>query len=291
MRAMQVAFIGLGAMGSRMATRLAAHGMTLRLWNRSAMQPGSRLGSRLGASFFAQSPREATLGAQFIVTMVADAHALAAVARGPRGIVAGLERGATWVDMSTVGRPIVVSLSAAARRRGARLVDAPVSGTLGPAERGELVAFVGGDMRRAAPILSVLCRRTIHAGAVGQGQALKVAVNGLGAHHLVAFATMLAVAERAGLRRRVVLDAFTTGAFASPSYVGKKAKVLARRYDPEFTLALTLKDARLATAMARAVGMSVPVLARVTREISRGVDAGLGDRDLFALETLYSRRT
>jgi 3-hydroxyisobutyrate dehydrogenase len=126
---------------------------------------------------------------------------------------------------------------------------------------------------------------------VGQGQALKVAVNGLGAHHLVAFATMLAVAERAGLRRRVVLDAFTTGAFASPSYVGKKAKVLARRYDPEFTLALTLKDARLATAMARAVGMSVPVLARVTREISRGVDAGLGDRDLFALETLYSRRT
>ncbi len=282
MRPMNVAFIGLGAMGSRMAARLAAHGMTLQVWNRS--------GSRLGSLVFAESPREAARGARFVVTMVADAHALTAVARGPRGILAGLERGAVWVEMSTVGRPIVRTMAAAAKRRGAHLVDAPVSGTLGPAERGELVAFVGGDVRRAAPILRILCRRTIHAGAVGQGQALKVVVNGLGAHHLVAFATMLAVAERAGLCRRVVLDAFTTGAFASPSYVGKKAKVLARRYDPEFTLALTLKDARLATAMAREVGMSVPVLARVAREIGRGVAAGLGDRDLFALETMYPRR-
>jgi len=282
---MKVAFIGLGAMGSRMATRLAAHGMSLSVWNRSAVR--LRAGDSLAV---AESPREAARGARFVVTMVADAPALTAVARGPRGILAGLERGATWIDMSTVGRPIVLSMSAAAKRRGARFVDAPVSGTLGPAERGELVAFVGGDVRRAEPILRVLCRRTIHAGAVGQGQALKVVVNGLGAHHLVAFATMLAVAERAGLRRRVVLEAFTTGAFASPSYVGKKSKVLARRYDPEFTLALTLKDVRLATAMARAVGMSVPVLARVAREISRGVDAGLGDRDLFALESMYPRR-
>jgi 3-hydroxyisobutyrate dehydrogenase-like beta-hydroxyacid dehydrogenase len=266
-----------------MAARLAAHGMSVAVWNRSGVR------GKL-ARFAASSPREAARGARFVVTMVADAHALAAVARGRNGILVGIERRATWVEMSTVGRPIALELARSTRERGAWFVDAPVSGTLGPAERGELVAFVGGDAKRAAPILRALCRRAIHAGAVGQGQALKVAVNGLGAHHLVAFATMLAVAERAGLRRRVVLDAFTTGAFASPSYVGKKAKVLARRYDPEFTLDLTLKDARLATAMARAVGMSVPVLARVTREIGRGVEAGLGPRDLFALEMLYSRQ-
>ena len=128
------------------------------------------------------------------------------------------------------------------------------------------------------------------AGTVGHGQALKVIVNGLGAHHLVAFATMLAVAERAGLARRVILDAFTSGAFASPSYVGKKQKVLARTYEPEFTLALTLKDAKLAASLARDVGFDAPVLRGVTREVARGVDAGLGDRDLFALETLYDRK-
>jgi glyoxylate/succinic semialdehyde reductase len=285
MHVMKAAFIGLGAMGSRMAARLATHGIELSVWNRSGVSAKRHARMRVCGS-----PREAASGVAFVVTMVSDARALAAVARGPRGILSALERGATWIDMSTVGRPIVVELAAAAAKRGGCLVDAPVSGTLGPAERGELVAFVGGDARHVAgamPILRLLCRRVIRAGKVGQGQALKVAVNGLGAHHLVAFATMLAVAERAGLRRSVVLEAFTTGAFASPSYVGKKAKVLARRYAPEFTLALTLKDARLATAMAGDVGMKVPVLERVTREIRRGVSKGLGDRDLFALETIY----
>jgi 3-hydroxyisobutyrate dehydrogenase-like beta-hydroxyacid dehydrogenase len=274
---MKVGFIGLGAMGSRMAKRLDTHGMTVSPWNRS----------KVAGFTLSRSPREAVRGARFVVTMVSDARALRAVAKGRSGILAGLERGAVWVDMSTAGQPIALDLAREAKARGAYFVDAPVSGTLGPAERGELVAFVGGDARRAGPILRVLCKRVIRAGAVGQGQALKVVVNGLGAHHLVAFATMLGVATHAGLSRRVAIEAFTTGAFASPSYVGKKKKVLSRRYAPEFTLALTQKDAGLAVAMARAVGVDVPVLRRVTREIQRGVEAGLGSRDLFALETIY----
>ncbi len=266
-----------------MAARLAASGAIVAAYNRTP--------KRLKNVAIVQSPKAAAEGARFVVTMVSDARALANVSRGSRGILAGLARGAVWLEMSTVGRPIVLALAAEARKRGATLIDAPVSGTLGPAERGELVAFVGGNARKAAPILRVLCKKWISTGAVGQGQALKVVVNGIGAHHLVAFATMLATGERAGLSRHVLLEAFTNGAFASPSYVGKKAKVLARRYDPEFTLALTLKDAKLAAALAREVGLDVPVLRRVAREVARGVAAGLGPRDLFSLETLYSRDT
>ncbi len=273
---MRVAFVGLGAMGSRMAKRLVHAGFDVVGWSRNQ--------SRASGVKRAPSLAEAVRRADFVVTMVSDERALRAVAPG---ILSELGRGAVWVEMSTSGRPIALHLAREAKKRGAHVVDAPVSGTLGPAERGELVAFVGGDPKRAEPILRALCKHWIHAGKVGQGQALKVVVNGLGAHHLVAFATMLAVAERAGLSRPVALEAFTSGAFASPSYVGKKQKVLARQYDPEFTLALTLKDAKLASSLAREVGFDAPVLRSVAREVARGVEAGLGDRDLFALELLY----
>ncbi len=285
---LEVAFLGLGAMGSRMAARLLENGAKLTVYNRSAAP--TRALARRGAKV-AETPRDAVANAPYVVTMVSDARALDALARGRDGVLKGLERGAVWIEMSTCGRPAARRLAARARSRGAHFVDAPVSGTVGPAERGELVAFVGGSAaarRRAEPVLRVLCKRLIVAGGVGQGQALKVIVNGLGAHHLVAFASMLRLGERAGLSREVILDAFTQGAFASPSYVGKKARVLARDYgQPEFTLDLTLKDVSLAAAMSRELGAKLPVLSAVQNEVRKGVAAGLGPKDLFGLERLY----
>jgi 3-hydroxyisobutyrate dehydrogenase/glyoxylate/succinic semialdehyde reductase len=166
-------------------------------------------------------------------------------------------------------------------------VDAPVSGSVKPAEKGDLIALVGGrvkDVARIEPVLRAMCRRVIHAGEVGQGQALKVVLNGVGAHHLVAFTSMLVLGERAGLRRETLLDAFTTGAFASPSYVGKKPKVLARDYSPEFSLALTLKDCEANADLQDEVGLTLPVHRECLREIAQGVREGLGEEDLFALE-------
>ncbi len=163
---------------------------------------------------------------------------------------------------------------------------------MGPARRGELVAFAGGsvkDVARAEKVLSAFCRRVVHVGEVGQGQALKVVLNGLGAHHLVAFASMLALGERAGLARELVIDAFTSGAFASPSYVGKRAKVLARDWSPEFTLALTQKDAALNLELQRETGLRLPVMEELARAIEAGIEIGLGDLDLFALEKVYER--
>ena len=146
-----------------------------------------------------------------------------------------------------------------------------MSGTVGPAERGELVAFLGarvGDLPKIEPVLALLCKRVLHVGDVGQGQAMKVVLNSLGTHHFVAFASMLALGERAGLRRDTIVDAFTTGAFASPSYVGKKPKVLVRDYSPEFTLALALKDAKLGEALGAEVGIDLPVMRDLVREES-----------------------
>lgn len=284
-----VGFIGLGAMGAAMATRLIRAGTTLTVYNRSMERAAAF--SRLGAGV-ATTPRACAELSEVVITMVSDASALMSVAKGPDGLLAGLRKHARWIDMSTVGRAAAIEANQLARAVGARFADAPVSGTIGPAERGELIAFLGarvGDLPKIEPVLGALCKRVLHAGDVGQGQAMKVVLNVLGTHQFVAFASMLALGERAGLSREAIIEAFTTGAFASPAYLGKKAKVLARDYSPEFTLALALKDAKLGEELGAEAGMDLPVLRDLVREIEAGVRAGLGEEDLYALEKAYPR--
>jgi 3-hydroxyisobutyrate dehydrogenase-like beta-hydroxyacid dehydrogenase len=99
---------------------------------------------------------------------------------------------------------------------------------------------------------------------------------------------MLALGERAGLDRAVVVDAFTSGAFATPSYIGKKAKVLARDYTPEFSLALALKDSALVVALMHEIGLKLPVFRAIVGELEASVREGLGDDDLFGIEKHYT---
>jgi 3-hydroxyisobutyrate dehydrogenase len=116
-------------------------------------------------------------------------------------------------------------------------------------------------------------------------------LNGIGSHHLVAFTSMLALGERGGLARDVLLEAFTTGAFSTPSYAGKRDKVLARDYAPEFSLALALKDCLLASELAGEVGLDLPVHRAIVEDVRAGVEEDdLGDLDLFALEKHYGRK-
>jgi 3-hydroxyisobutyrate dehydrogenase-like beta-hydroxyacid dehydrogenase len=277
-------------MGSPMARRILGAGFAVSVWNRT---PARARALEAEGARVAASPREAAEGAEVVVTMLADGDALAKVLGGPRGLLAGLTRGALVVDMSTVGRAAARRAAKRVARAGARVVDAPVSGTVGPAERGELLAMAGGDARdldAVKPVLDAMCRRVIHAGDVGQGQALKVLLNGVGAHHFVAFTSMLVLGERAGLAREVLVDAFTSGAFASPSYVGKRAKVLARDYAPEFSLALTLKDVRLNVELQDEVKLPLPVVRAIARACEQAVRAGLGGEDLYAIEKWFARR-
>ena len=290
-----IAFLGLGAMGRLMAARLVEAGFTVRVYNRS--RGPERPLAKLVATACA-TPRECARGADVVITMLSDAEALATVLEGRDGVLAQLaaERRKprpVVVDMSTIGRGAAISAGRRVEEHGARFVDAPVSGSVKPAGSGELVALVGGTVRsveRVRPVLSALCKKVIHAGGIGQGQALKVVLNGVGAHHLVAFTSMLALGEGAGLARDVLLDAFTTGAFATPSYVGKRDKLLARDYAADFALALALKDCALNAALQEEVGLVLPVHRAIVRDVEAGVREGLGDLDLFALEQHYAKR-
>jgi 3-hydroxyisobutyrate dehydrogenase-like beta-hydroxyacid dehydrogenase len=141
------------------------------------------------------------------------------------------------------------------------------------------------------PLFKAVGQRVIHAGPVGSGQLLKIVLNGLGCQQLVAFVSMLRLGERAGLSRPVLVEAFTTGAFATPSYVAKRARVLERRYDlPDFVLELVERDAALCAELQRETGLSLPSHAAAHAEVSRAVEGGLGAFDLFAVERVYDMK-
>jgi 3-hydroxyisobutyrate dehydrogenase-like beta-hydroxyacid dehydrogenase len=285
---MAVAFLGLGRMGTPMARRVAA-AFPLAVWNRTR----PRAEALQDVASVARTPRVCAKGAGVVITCMADGRALEALFAGEEGLLEGLEPNAVLVDMSTIGRAAAREAERAALSRGARFVDAPVSGSIGIAEAGELVALVGGadpDVEVALPVLRAMCGRIVRAGGVGQGQALKVVLNGVGSHHLVAFASMLALGERAGLSREALVEAFTSGAFATPSYVSKRPKVLARDFTPEFALALALKDVALNVALQEEVGLRLPVQREIARELAQAVAEGLGEEDLFAIEKYFARR-
>lgn len=293
----QVAFLGLGAMGRPMAHRLVDAGFDVCVYNRSP-EPVLALEAR-GAKAFA-TPRDCVRSADVVITMLSDASALTAVLEGASGVFAAFVEGEkvdrrlrpVLVDMSTIGRATITRIARRAEEHGLDFVDAPVSGSVGPASRGELVALVGGSVRvveHVRTVLDAMCRKVIHAGPVGQGQALKVVLNGLGAHQFVAFTSMLALGERAGLARGILLDAFTSGAFATPSIIGKRDKVLARDFSAEFSLALALKDCTLNAELQDELGLQLPVHRAIVEDVRAGVKEGLGDLDLFALEKHYAR--
>ncbi|HEX3345647.1 MAG TPA: NAD(P)-dependent oxidoreductase [Polyangiaceae bacterium] len=286
-----VSFLGLGNMGAPMAKRVAA-AFPLTVWNRTRARAEAL--STGTAVRVATTPADAARGASIVVTCVSDGMALEELFDGPQGVLAAIEPNAVLLEMSTIGRAAALEAARAVETKGARFVDAPVSGSVGPAARGELLALVGGadaDVERVTPVLRTMCDRVLRAGGVGQGQALKVVLNGVGAHHFVAFASMLALGEKAGLARETLVEAFTTGAFATPSYVSKKGRVLGRDYrSAEFTLALALKDGAFNLALQEEVGLPLPVQREITREVAQAVADGLGDDDLYGMERYFDRR-
>jgi 3-hydroxyisobutyrate dehydrogenase len=257
----KIAFVGLGRMGAGMAARLLATGHSVSVYNRTAAkaEPLVRAGARL-----ATSPREAASGAEAIVSMTADDAASRAVWLGADGILAGdLAPGAFAIECSTLSHDWVLELSAAARQRGLRYVDAPVTGLPSAAAAGELTLLVGAaeaDLQACRPLLEAVSQRLIHFGAVGTGTAYKLIVNLLGAVQIASAAESMAIAERAGLDLAVVADAIASGQAASPQVVRNTQRIVEGNHDRDvvFTPALRLKDVRYALELARKLGIGSP---------------------------------
>ena len=259
---MHVAILGTGRMGSAMARALAAAGVELRLYNRSA-ERARDLATSLGSpATTAATAAEAVSGADVVISMVSDGPAVEELFSGPRGVIAGLGPGCTVLEMSTVPPSVIRGLEVRVRATGAGLLDAPVSGSVTLAESGQLTILVGGDagdLERARPVLDALAKRVFHLGPLGSGAVMKLAVNNIILGLNGVLAESLVLAERAGVDRATAYDVFASSAAAAPFVVYKRAAFLEPETTPAaFALELAAKDLRLILDLGALVGARLP---------------------------------
>jgi 3-hydroxyisobutyrate dehydrogenase-like beta-hydroxyacid dehydrogenase len=283
-----VGVVGLGAMGSRIAGRLLDAGFEVHGSNRTMdkAQPLIDRGMR-----WAPTARDVAAAVDVVISMVSDDTALAGIATGPDGILAGLSPGKIYIDMSTVSPDASVRLARHVQSVGARMLDAPVSGSVPQAEAGTLTIMVGGEecvARLAAPVLRALGTVT-RIGDNGQGLLLKLAINISLAAQTLAFSEGLLLAERGGIDPRLAAEVMSTSQIASPMLKLRVPLILDLPERAWFGLDLLQKDIRL--ALETAVSLDVPLPSAATADVllAKGRELGYGERDIAALHEILAR--
>jgi 3-hydroxyisobutyrate dehydrogenase len=274
-----VAVLGIGAMGHAMATSILRAGIPTIVWNRSPAP--TRDLAELGADV-ADTPADAARRAAIVITMVTDTDAVIAIARD-QGMLAALAPGAVWAQMSTIGVAGIERVAAmvAAERPEVTLLDAPVSGSRDPAERGQLTIFASGPEAarpRVASLFDALGQRTIWVGAVGAGSRLKLVNNTLVAFAAEGVANAAALAGRLGLATEQVIQALAGSPLVAPWQAAKLQRIATGEFSAQFALSLALKDVRL--ALQAADDDRFAVLGCLADEWQQAVDEGLGGQDL-----------
>jgi 3-hydroxyisobutyrate dehydrogenase len=277
-----VAVLGIGAMGHGMATSALRGGIPTIVWNRRS--EATRDLAQLGAEV-APTAADAARRAAIVVTMVTDTDAVMAIA-SDEGMLAALAPGAIWVQMSTIGVPGTERIATLVEheRPDITLLDAPVSGSKDPAQRGELTIFASGPDEargRVTPLFDALGQRTIWVGPVGAGTKLKVVNNTWLAFAAEAVAVSVALARRLGLDTKSVVDALDGGPLVSAWQAAKLQRILEDDFSAQFALSLALKDVNLALEAAGADRFAA--LGALAHEWQVVVDQGLGDQDLTVM--------
>lgn len=280
---MEIAFLGLGIMGSRMAANLVRAGYSLTVWNRSRDKTTAL--TALGAQR-AETPAEAARDKDIVITMLSEPRAVEPVALGAQGFLDAMQSGALWMDASTVNPSFSHRMAAEAEKRGVRFLDAPVAGSKDPAEKGQLLFLVGGkeaDLEQARPLMDVMGRAVIHAGDTGMGAALKMVFNMLLAQAMLSFAEGLVLGEALGLPREHLLDILGSSAVVAPVAAGKRAKIEAGDYRADFPLQWMQKDLELVSLTAYEQGLALPS-ANVAKAIYMlAARYGLAEQDFSAI--------
>lgn len=274
-----VTLLGTGTMGAGMARNIAAAGLALTVWNRTASkaEPLAETGATV-----ATSAADAVRGADVVVTMLFDVESVESALRDARE---GLRAGAILVQMSTVGVEGSDRLATLADELDLVYVDAPVLGTRKPAEDGTLVVLGSGPEEARAtvqPVFDAVGSRTLWVGGAGQGSRLKLVANSWVLTVVEGIAESLTLAKALGVPPEQFLDVVKGGAMDAP-YVQLKGKaMLDGDFTPSFGLDGAAKDAGLIVAAARGAGADLAVIEAVEQHFARALEAGHGDLDMAA---------
>jgi 3-hydroxyisobutyrate dehydrogenase-like beta-hydroxyacid dehydrogenase len=276
-------FIGLGSMGSRIASRLLSKGHTVTGYNRTRAKAESLIEHGLQ---WADSPRAVAQAADLVFTMVTDSAALEAIAFGPQGVIEGLSPGKTFIEMSTVSPAVTRLLSAQARARGADMLDCPVSGSILTLEQGKLTMMVGGEratFERVQPILLDIGAKATYVGGPGTATSMKIALNVSIGAQLVAFSEGILLAEKSGIDRKTAVEVFLSSAMASPMLQYRGPFILDMPAEAWFDVRMLQKDNGLALALGRELGVALPGTALANEMLTAARGLGLAEKDCAAI--------
>jgi 3-hydroxyisobutyrate dehydrogenase-like beta-hydroxyacid dehydrogenase len=275
---MNIGWIGLGIMGSRQAANLRRAGHELTVWNRT--EATARDWAQQHGATVAASPAEVAQAADVVFSMVVDGPQVQQV------LVPAARAGVLFVDMSTIGPGWTRAIGAQLAERGARLVDAPVTGSSPRAEDGTLTIMCGGeasDVERVRPLLEAMGSLIVHAGPLGAGQAVKLINNAVAAANAATLAQALIAASAQGLDLDALVEVMAAGSGASTMLSLKAGPMRAHDYTTLFKTEHMLKDVRLALEEALAAGVPFPAAAAACDALTGAVARGHAADDFAAL--------
>ena len=279
----ELAFIGLGIMGSPMAVNLQRAGYQVRGYNKRHDRGGPLVaaGGRRAADI-----AQALDGAGAVAIMVPDTPDVEEVIAGPGGVLDSATPGTLVIDFSSIRPDVSAELAAMARERGLRPLDAPVSGGEVGAKNASLSIMVGGaadDFQAARPILEAVGQTVVHVGPSGSGQTVKAANQLIVGTNIQVLAEALVFLEAYGVDAAAALEVIGGGLAGSRVLELKRENMLSRSFAPGFRIELHHKDMGIVTAAARAAGVVLPVGALVGQLMASARACGDGELDHSAL--------
>jgi 3-hydroxyisobutyrate dehydrogenase-like beta-hydroxyacid dehydrogenase len=276
-----VGFVGLGAMGGRVAKRLLDAGHHVTGYNRTPAKAQWLVdaGMRL-----ADSPRAVVEASDIIFSMVTNTQALEAIVEGPDGIMAALGPGKTYIDMSTVNPAVSRRVAARVEERGAQMLDAPVSGSVVTLEQGKLSMMIGGARATydyALPTLHAIAPKVQYVGDHGQAVLMKIAINLNLQVQMMAFSEGLLLAEKGGITREAAMQALLDSVIASPSLQYRAPFILDAPDEVWFNVNMMQKDMLLALEMGRELNVPLPTVAVSNEYLTAARALGLEGHDFY----------
>jgi len=292
---MHVGVAGLGRMGAAIAARLAEVGYQVSGWNRSAekAKPLAAAGVTI-----VETPAALAAGVDAIITILTDAAAIDAVYGGRDGLLSGPVDGRLFIDMSTVPPATETALAANVRAKGAAFVECPVGGSVGPARTGKLIGLMGAeepDAVRARPLLEQLCRRLEHAGPVGAGAVMKLAINMPLMIYWQALGETLALCRDVNIDPARLIDLFSDTS-GGPNVLKVRGPAIAEMLkggaggQATFDIDSCRKDLRVMLAEGKARGIAMPLVEHTLACFDEASQAGWGAQDAGAHSVYWAKR-
>jgi 3-hydroxyisobutyrate dehydrogenase-like beta-hydroxyacid dehydrogenase len=275
-------FVGLGAMGGRVTKRLLEAGHTVTGYNRTKSKAQWLLDQGMQ---WGETPRAVAETVDVIFTMVTNTAALHEVVGGHDGILAGLETGKIYIDMSTISPAASKRLAVQVAERGAGMLDSPVSGSVITLEQGNLSLMVGGEratFEQVKPILLDIGPKVNYVGSNGQAVLMKIAINLNLQVQMLAFCEGLLLAEKGGIPRETALEVMLNSVIASPSLKYRTPFILNMPDEAWFNVNMMQKDMLLALEMGRELDVPLPTVAASNEYLTAARALGLAKQD-FAI--------